>query len=78
MQYATPGGWTRMAAHQLICGAVQVQAEAIPEEVAWHMPELHSDLCAPALQGFASLEQEGNAIPPSVVDEERHCRECGT
>ena len=58
-------------AHQLVCGAVQVQAKAVPEQIARHMAELDADLCAPAGQRLARLQQKGNAIPARIVDEQR-------
>ena len=58
--------------HQLIGGPVQVHAHLVAVQVARDMPELHPDLCSPGVQGLASLEQEGHAIPARVVDEHGH------
>ena len=67
-----PNMTPRAAAHQLVGGTVQIKAEAIPEQVSRHVPELHSDLCAPAGQGLAGLQQKGNAVPSSIVDKQCH------
>jgi hypothetical protein len=59
---------------QLVGGAIEVEAEAVAEQVARHVAELHADLRAPAGQRLARLEQERHAVPARVVDEQRDRR----
>jgi len=42
------------------------------------MPELYSDFCSLGVQGLASLQQEGHAIPAGIVNETSHSSKCGT
>lgn len=41
------------------------------------MSELHTDFCPFGVQGFACLQQEGDAIPSSIVDEAGHSSKGG-
>lgn len=59
-------------AHQLISSSVKVLVQLGCVQVARDMAELDPNLCCAALEGFASLEQEGDAIPSGVVDEHGH------
>mmetsp|Transcript_25097 Transcript_25097/g.68195 ORF Transcript_25097/g.68195 Transcript_25097/m.68195 type:complete len:241 (-) Transcript_25097:1048-1770(-) len=60
------------ADHKLVGGHVDVGAHFVLENVAGHMPELHTDLSAARVQRLASLEQEWHTIPACIVDVQRN------